>query len=149
MSSAPTSKSIGQNSTVTMHYSLLLEDGTVVDSTFDSDEPLTFTMGDGTLIQGLEYALVDLKPGDQQSINIGPEEGFGYPDPAAVQTMQRKEFNETMELKPGVIIEFDTPSGLQVPGMVKEVKDDTVIVDFSHPLAGHTVTFNVKILDVQ
>ncbi|MGD8568762.1 MAG: FKBP-type peptidyl-prolyl cis-trans isomerase [Gammaproteobacteria bacterium] len=149
MSSAPTSKSIGHGSTVTMHYSLLLEDGTVVDSTFDTDEPLTFTLGDGTLVQGLEYALVDLKPGDQQSINIGPEEGFGYPDPAAVQTMQRKEFSETMELKPGVIIEFDTPSGLQVPGMVKEVKDDTVTVDFSHPLAGHTVTFNVKILDVQ
>lgn len=147
--SSTTSKTIGQGSTVTLHYSLLLEDGTVVDSTFDTDEPLTFTMGDGTLVQGLEYALVDLKAGDQQSINIGPEEGFGYPDPAAVQTMQRKAFNETMELKPGVIIEFDTPSGLQVPGMIKEVKDDTVIVDFSHPLAGHTVTFNVKILDVQ
>ncbi|MGD8641822.1 MAG: peptidylprolyl isomerase [Gammaproteobacteria bacterium] len=142
-------KTIGPDSTVTMHYSLLLQDGTVVDDTFGTDEPLTFTMGDGTLIQGLEYALVDLKPGDQQSINISPAEGFGYPDPDAVQTMQRKDFSDTMELKPGLVIEFDTPSGLQVPGIIKEVKDDTVIVDFSHPLAGHTVTFNVKILDVQ
>jgi FKBP-type peptidyl-prolyl cis-trans isomerase SlpA len=142
-------KTIGPDSTVTMHYSLLLQDGTVVDDTFGTDEPLTFTMGDGTLIQGLEYALVDLKPGDQQSINISPAEGFGYPDSDAVQTMQRKDFSDTMELKPGLVIEFDTPSGLQVPGIIKEVKDDTVIVDFSHPLAGHTVTFNVKILDVQ
>lgn len=137
------------NSTVTLHYSLLLEDGTEVDSTRDSGEPLTFTMGDGTLIQGLEFALLELQPGDQQSINISPEEGFGYPDEDAVQTMKRDQFSAEMELKPGVVIEFDTPSGLQVPGMVKEVKDDTVVVDFSHPLAGHTVTFNVRILDVQ
>ena len=149
MSSTETPKTIDANSIVTMHYSLLLEDGTEVDSTFDTNEPLTFTMGDGTLIQGLEYALIDLKAGDQQSINISPQEGFGYPDEEAVQTMKREQFSEDMDLKPGVVIEFDTPSGLQVPGMVKEVKDDTVVVDFSHPLAGHTVTFNVKILDVQ
>ena len=142
-------QTIAVGSTVTMHYSLALEDGTVVDSTFDTNEPLTFTMGDGTLIDGLEHAVFGLKAGDQQSINIPPESGFGYRDENAVQSLRRKDFGEDMDLKPGLVIEFDTPSGLKVPGIVMEIKDDTVVVDFSHPLAGQTVLFNVHILDVQ
>lgn len=142
-------KIIGPDSKVTMHFSLSLEDGTLVDSTFGTDEPLTFTMGDGTLIAGLEYAVVGLSVGDQQSINIGPDTGFGYRDESAIQTMKRANFDKDLELKPGVVIEFDSPSGIQVPGTVLEVSEDTVKVDFSHPLAGRTVLFNVEILDVE
>ena len=149
MSESDSEKTIGAGSTVTMHYSLLLEDGTVVDSTFDSDEPLTFTMGDGTLIPGLEYAVVGLKAGDQQSLSISPDVGFGYPDESAIQTLKRADFTDELELKPGLVIEFDTPSGIKVPGTVMELNDDTVVVDFSHPLAGRTVLFNVTILKVQ
>lgn len=142
-------QTIGAGSTVTMHYSLALEDGTIVDTTFDTNEPLMFTMGDGTLIDGLEHAVFGLKAGEQQSINIPPESGFGFRDEDAVQSLKREEFSKDMELKPGLVVEFDTPSGLKVPGIVMEIKDDTVVVDFSHPLANHTVLFNVHILDVQ
>ena len=142
-------KSIAPGSKVTMHFSLALEDGTLVDSTFGTDEPLTFTMGDGTLIAGLEYAVFGLTVGDQQSINIGPETGFGYRDESAVQTMKRANFSDDIELKPGVVIEFDSPSGIRVPGTIMEVDNDNVKVDFSHPLAGRTVIFNVEILDVE
>lgn len=133
---------------MTMHFSLSLEDGTEVDSTFGTDEPLTFTMGDGTLIPGLEYAVIGLKAGDRQSLNIGPDVGFGFRDESAIQEMKRADFNADLELKPGVVIEFDSPSGVQVPGTVLEVSDETVKVDFSHPLAGRSVIFNVEILDV-
>jgi len=142
-------KLIRPGSTVTMHYSLALEDGTLVDSTFDSEDPLTFTMGDGTLIEGLEYAIIDLKAGDQQSIQIPPESGFGFRDEEAVQSMPRDQFSEELELKTGLVLEFESPSGLQVPGTILEVKDDAIVVDFSHPLANRTVIFNVQILDVQ
>lgn len=131
-----------------MHFSLSLEDGTLVDSTFGTDEPLSFTMGDGTLIAGLEYAVLGLTAGDRQSLNIGPDTGFGYRDEAAIQEMKREDFKGDIELEPGVVIEFDTPSGVQVPGTVLEVGDETVKVDFSHPLAGRSVIFNVEILDV-
>ena len=141
-------KTIGQDSKVTMHFSLSLEDGTLVDSTFGTDEPITFTMGDGTLIPGLEYAVIGLAVGDKQSLNIGPDVGFGYRDESAIQEMRRTAFNDDIELKPGVVIEFDSPSGVQVPGTVLEVNDDTVKVDFSHPLAGRSVIFNVEILEV-
>lgn len=142
-------KPIDQTSKVTMHFSLALEDGTMVDSTFDSGEPLSFTMSDGTLIDGLEYAIIGLVAGDRQTINIGPDAGFGYRDETAVQEMKRTDFGEDIELNPGVVVEFDSPSGLQVPGTITEINDDTVKVDFSHPLAGRTVIFKVEILDVK
>ena len=142
-------KTIGPGSKVTMHFSLALEDGTIVDSTFGSDEPMTFTMGDGALIAGLEYAVVGLAAGDRQSINIGPDVGFGYRDESAIQLMKRVDFDKGLELKPGVVIEFDSPSGIQVPGTILEADDENVKVDFSHPLAGRTVLFNVEILNVE
>lgn len=141
-------KVIGQDSTVTMHFSLALEDGTLVDSTFDTSEPLTFTMGDGTLIAGLEHAVIGLSVGDKQSLNIGPDAGFGYRDESAIQEMKRADFPNDIELDPGVVIEFESPAGVQVPGTVLEVGDETVKVDFSHPLAGRSVIFNVEILDI-
>jgi len=132
-----------------MQYSIALEDGTVVESTYDHGEPLTFTMGDGSLVPGLELAVLGLKPGDQQSLNIDPDVAFGFPDENAIQTLKRSEFAPELQLKPGLVIEFETPSGLQVPGTIKQVQDDVVIVDFSHPLAGRSIIFNVKILAVE
>ena len=71
---------IGIASTVTLHLSLTLEDGTVAESTF-GEEPLTFTMGDGTLVHGLELALYGLRPGDTQRLELYPEQHFGLRDP--------------------------------------------------------------------
>ena len=137
-----------QNSTVTLHYTLALPDGTVADTT-GSDEPFTFTMGSGVMIEGLEHALLGLKPGDHQELVIPPDAGYGYPDPEAKQTMPRVNFPENMTLEPGMIINFDMPGGHEAPGAVLEVSDDEVIVDFNHPLAGLDVTFTVDIVAVK
>ncbi len=141
---APT---IMPGSRVTMHYSITLHDGTVADSSY-GDEPMEFVMGDGTLLEGLERALYGLAPGQQQVLQIPPQEGFGFRDPENVHTMARAEFKDDMPLAPGVIIEFATPSEVLVPGMIREVAVDTVQVDFNHPLAGHEITFKVDILAV-
>jgi len=137
-----------QNSTVTLYYTLTLPDGTVADTT-GNDEPFTFTMGTGTMIEGLEHSLLGLSAGDHQELIIPPEAGYGFPDPEARQTMPRVNFPENMVLEPGMIINFDMPGGDEAPGAVIEVSDTEVIVDFNHPLAGIDVTFTVDIVDVQ
>jgi FKBP-type peptidyl-prolyl cis-trans isomerase SlpA len=141
-------KVIRPQSRVVMHFSLTLEDGTIAESTFDSD-PLEFVMGDGTLIEGLELALYGLKPGDHQRLTMQPQDAFGFPDPENVHIMPRSEFTADMEIEPGLIIGFTTPSGEEIPGAVLEVHDDEVKVDFNHPLAGHELVFDVEILEVQ
>jgi FKBP-type peptidyl-prolyl cis-trans isomerase SlpA len=138
---------IGIASTVTLHLSLTLEDGTVAESTF-GEAPLTFTMGDGTLVHGLELALYGLRPGDTQRLELYPEQAFGLRDPEKIHRLPRAQFSPDMMLEPGLIIGFTTAEGEEIPGSVQSVTDDEVEVDFNHPMAGHTVVFEVEILDV-
>ena len=138
---------IGLDSSVILHLSLTLEDGTVAESTF-GDEPLSFVMGDGTLVRGLELGLYGLRPGDTQRLVLYPEQAFGLRDPDKIHRMPRADFDDDMVLEPGVIIGFETPDGEEIPGMVSAVGDESIEVDFNHPLAGHTVIFNVEIIDV-
>lgn len=139
---------ISPGSTVTLHLSLTLEDGTVAESTFGG-EPHTFTMGDGTLASGLELALYGLYPGDTQRIRLTPEQTFGRRDPANIHRVPRASFPVDLHIEPGVIVGFETPGGDEVGGVVLAVEADAVEVDFNHPLAGHEITFDVEIIDVQ
>ncbi len=139
---------IGHGCEVTMHFSLALEDGTIADATVDG-EPMTFTMGDGTMIEGLEMVLYGLKVGDKQSLSIDPRDTFGFPDEENIHTLPRSEFADEMKIEEGMIIGFSTPSGEEIPGAIMEVGDDEVKVDFNHPLAGHEVVFTVEILDIK
>ena len=138
---------ISPESTVTLHLSLALEDGTVAESTFE-DEPLTFTMGDGTLVAGLELGLYGLKAGATQRLVLQPQQAFGLHDPDKLHLLDREVFPRELALEPGVIIGFDTPSGEELPGTVVSLTDETVTVDFNHPLAGRVVVFEVEVLAV-
>lgn len=139
---------IEPGSEVQMHFSIELEDGTVAETSFGG-EPIRFVMGDGTLIQGLELALYGLKAGDEQSLRIDAETAFGHRDQEAIQTLPRDDFPPDMALEPGLIIGFTTPTGEELPGAVLEVDSDEITVDFNHPLAGHEIKFDVRILDVR
>jgi FKBP-type peptidyl-prolyl cis-trans isomerase SlpA len=138
---------VSPGSTVTLHLSLTLEDGTVAESTLGG-EPLTFTMGTGTLASGLELALYGLYPGETQRIELTPEQAFGRRDPAKVHRMPRAAFGPDLVLEPGAVIGFETPEGEEIGGAVLSLDADSVEVDFNHPLAGHVITFDVEVLDV-
>ena len=138
---------ITERSTVTLHLSLSLEDGTVAESTFGG-EPLTFTLGDGALDHGLELGLYGLVRGDKQCLTLDPGQAFGQRDPDRVHILPRDAFAADMALEPGVIIGFETEAGEELPGEVLVSDEQSVQVDFNHPLAGRTLIYEVDILDV-
>ena len=138
---------IGPGSEVSMYFTLSLPDGTVADCT-DENEPLTFVMGDGSLIEGLEMMLYGLKEGDKQCLSADPVDAFGYPDEESIHVMPREEFDDSFQLEEGVIIEFQTPSGEALPGTLKKITDNEVTVDFNHPCAGFVITFDVEIVKI-
>lgn len=160
---------IGPGSAVVMHYRLALEDGTEIMST-PAEEPLEFTMGDETLVRGLELALYGLAPGDKQTLLISPKEGYGLPEPQNVYTIKRDDFPTDIELVPGTVMSFALPNDedhgedesaaanentdprddtdAEVLGTLVAVEDDTVTVDFNHPLAGRELSYSVEILEV-
>lgn len=140
--------SIGPGAVVTMHFSLRFRDGTVADAS-EPGEPMTFVMGDGSMVQGLELALYGLKAGDKQTVELDPLHAFGFSDPENIHSMPRADFAPELPLEIGIVLAFSTPSGEEIPGAIKEVRDEEVIVDFNHPLAGHDVIFEVEIVDIQ
>lgn len=142
------SKTIQADSSVLINYTMAIENGTVVESTKDA-EPLRFTLGDGTLIESLEAVLLGMKVGERQCMQLEAVEAFGFADETNVHMLTRDKFPEDMPLEKDLIIGFTTPSGEEIPGRIMEIPDDTlVVVDFNHPLAGHSVTFDVEVIAI-
>ena len=139
---------IERNSTVTMFYRLGLTNDEVLEDNFD-DEPVKVELGQGEMAEGLELALLGLKEGDEQTIDIGPELAFGFPDETLYRAIPRSEFDPSFELEEGLIIEFGTEAGETLPGTIVEFDEEVVHVDLNHPLAGHDVRYTVKILSVE
>jgi len=133
---------------VTIRFSLSLEDGTVVDAT-EGEETLSFTLGDGSMIEGLEEVIEDLTVGERHIYLIGPEEAFGFPDEENIHQMPRSDFPDTVQLQEGQIIAFNTPTGEEVPGAILEIGPESVKVDFNHPLAGRNLAFDVELLAIK
>ena len=136
---------IGPDTKVTLHFSLA--DGSVVDSNF-SGKPAIFVVGDGSLLNGFESALFGLSTGDEVVLEIDPEQGFGPHNPNNIQRFSKEDFADDVQLEPGLMLSFADASQAELPGVVVEVDDEHIMVDFNHPLAGHQITFAVKILDV-
>jgi FKBP-type peptidyl-prolyl cis-trans isomerase SlpA len=132
---------------VTLHLALSLTDGTEALSTF-GEEPLTLTIGDGTLQPGLELALYGLRAGDRESLTLAPGQAYGGHDPAQVHEMLLADFPEPGALEPGQIIAFALPDGRELPGTVLEVGEEIARVDFNHPLAGREIVLRAEIIAV-
>lgn len=140
------SERIGPGKKVSLHFSLALANGEVVDNTRTRELPAEFTVGDGSLLPGFEKALFGLKAGDRRSVFIDASRGFGDWNPDNQQTFTKVQFSG-MDLQPGLVVSFADRSG-ELPGVVKEVGEETVVVDFNHPLAGRDLVFEVDIIRV-
>lgn len=141
------SLAIGPGTAVTLHFALLLEDGSEVDSTF-SRQPAVFVFGDGKLLPGVESKLLGLVAGDQQELVLAPEDAFGQRNPANIQRLPRSQFGD-IELSEGLVMNFADAANAELPGVISAIDDEMVDVDFNHPLAGRTLGFKVEIIDVQ
>jgi len=138
---------IERGSTITFHYRLLMADGRLVEET-GRDQPLTITLGDSDMLPSFEDRLLGLSPGDRERFEIPCLDAYGLYDEDNVQIIPRADFPPDMKLDKGLVVGFNLPNGEEVPGIVTAVGDNEVTVNFSHPLAGHDLVFEVDILEV-
>ena len=131
---------------VLMHFSLHLESGEEIDTTRRA-QPAAFNYGDGQLMPGFEAALLGMKAGDDAQLLLEPGQAFGEHRQENVQLLERSRF-EGMELETGLLVSFDGPGG-ELPGVVARLFEETVEMDFNHPLAGRKIVFDVSILEVR
>ena len=136
---------IQDGSQVKMHFSLMLEDQTVIDTNFDR-EPVCFFIGDGNLLPGFEKALIGMQTNQEGTFEIEPKEAFGQHNNQNVQTLDLSSFDDNIEV--GSVYSFQNGDG-ELPGVIIEINKSKVQVDFNHPLAGKIILFKVKILAIE
>jgi FKBP-type peptidyl-prolyl cis-trans isomerase SlyD len=145
--SAASAAAAANGKQVSLEYTLTLEDKSTIDSNVGKD-PLVVVLGDHQIIPGLEKQLVGMKTGENKHIEVAPEEGYGPVDPERRQEVEKAKVPEEAR-KIGAKLTGKTPDGKMVFAQVSEVKDNTVVLDLNHPLAGKKLFFDVKLLKVE
>jgi FKBP-type peptidyl-prolyl cis-trans isomerase SlpA len=138
---------ITQNSTVTVNYTGKLEDGTVFDSSLvEGREPLKAKLGEGQLIPGFESGLIDMTVGENKTVEINPTEAYGDYNDELIVEVPKNNVPENVEV--GMMLQTFGPMG---PSIVKvlEIKDEVVVLDANHPLAGKKLTFELEVVGVE
>ena len=133
--------------TVKIHYTGTLSDGTQFDSSSGRD-PLSFQLGAGQIIPGLEKEIAGMAVGDQKTVTVPAEEAYGPRDPQQVQQVPRNALPPELEPQVGMQLQAQTPNGTPVQLIVIEVTDETITVDANHPLAGQDLIFAVEMIEI-
>lgn len=135
---------------VQLAYRLRLDTGEFIKGSNEQPATLTFIAGYGELLPGLERQLLGLKEGDHRAFVIPAAEAFGPYEPDQVQRFDRKYFPAGAELRPGqAVIPAHSLLPVDYPFMIKEVKEDSVVVDLNHPLAGKDLYYTVEVMEVR
>ena len=140
-------KTVKDGSVVSLQYTLSAEDGKTIESNKGKD-PLKYTHGSRQIIPGLEKELTGMKVGGEKRVKVKPEDGYGPVNPQGFQEFPKEKIPAN-GLKVGAVLMAQGPQGQAIPVKVKEIKEKTVVLDLNHPLAGKTLLFNVKVLDIE
>ena len=132
---------------VKVHYTGKLTNGEQFDSSIGRD-PLEFTVGAGQMIAGFDAALPGMNVGDKKTINIAAKDGYGETDETAIIEFPKENVPADMKLEVGQQLTLSNEQGQPFPVVVKEVKDDVVILDANHFLAGKELVFDIELMEI-
>ncbi|MDP3734622.1 MAG: peptidylprolyl isomerase [Nanoarchaeota archaeon] len=139
---------VTKGDTIRVEYTGSFDDGTIFDSSQNHQRPLEFKVGEKQVIPGVDNAVVGMNKGEEKDVTIPPAEGYGDHHTQLVQKVPKNQLPPG-DPKPGMILLASLPNGAQMPVKILEVGDQDVTVDLNHPLAGKTLHFKLKILEIK
>ncbi len=139
---------VRRNRVVRFDYELRNGAGDMLGTT-GGEKAIAYLHGHGKIVPGLEHALEGVDEGDQIEITLGPEDGYGDRDPEKIFKVAREQIPANIPLEPGVELVADDGMGHAIQLRVLDVDDNMVTLDANHPLAGETLNFRVKVLNVR
>ena len=137
---------VENGNTVSVHYTGTLTNGSVFDTSRER-EPLNFVVGSGQVIAGFNDAVVGMVVGESKTISLPPDQAYGEINPQAVQKVPRTSFPSDFEFVVGNDVQAQNEQGT-FRGTIADVDDEFVVVNFNHPLAGHTLNFEIELVSV-
>jgi FKBP-type peptidyl-prolyl cis-trans isomerase 2 len=139
---------VKEGDTVKVDYTGSFEDGTVFDTSEKHGAPLEFKTGENMVVPGFEKAIIEMKKGEEKEITLPPSEGYGDKNPELIQKVPKKNLPTGEELKVGTMLIMSLPNGQELPVKIVELNDKEATVDMNHPLAGKTLKFKIKLVDI-
>ena len=133
---------------IKVDYTGTLEDGTVFDASAKVGKPLEFEVGSGMIISGFDNAVIGMKKGEEKEVKIEAKDAYGEPNPQLIKKIPKEQLPQDKEPKKGMVLGITLPNGAQMPAIIKEVSDKDITLDLNHPLAGKTIIFKIKIVDI-
>ena len=133
---------------VKVHYVGTLADGTEFDNSRTRGKTLDFKVGTPGLITGFNNAVVGMATGETKTITLGPDDAYGQVNPEAFQNVPKTQFDEDFVFEVGGAVMGQGPQG-PFRATIHEVQDESVVLDFNHPLAGKDLTFEVEVVEVE
>ncbi len=137
---------VKQGDKIRVHYTGRLEDGSEFDRSA-SDEPLEITIGENSVIEGFEQAVLGMTVGERKTVTIPPDQGYGPRRDEMMQEIDRSTIPEELELKVGARMEASGEETMLTLTVV-EIGEKTVTLDANHPLAGKDLTFEIELLAI-
>jgi FKBP-type peptidyl-prolyl cis-trans isomerase SlyD len=138
---------IRDNAFVAIKYKLSIDGGEIVDQS-SPDSPLGFVFGRNQIIPGLEKALQGLEVGDSRQVDVPASDGYGEVRDELIQELPRKNFPDDVDIEEGMMFQAHTPHG-PMSFRVSSVKEDMIVADLNHPLAGKDLHFDVIVSEVR
>lgn len=133
---------------VRVHYTGKLSDGQVFDSSVDR-EPLEVKLGEGSLIPGFEKGLIDMQPSEKKTIVIAKEEAYGEKRKELFQSVKKSDLPEDLKVEVDMALMATNADGSEKQLRVAEIKEDEIVVDANHPLAGEDLTFELELVEIK
>jgi peptidylprolyl isomerase len=136
-----------QGDTVKVHYTVRLEDGTILGST-PNHKPLQFAIGGGEILPGFEQAIVGMNPGESKTVQVPADEAFGPHQEEMIVVVGRNRLPADLKPKAGESLLFRQEDGKTITVMVTDVSESSVTIDANHPLAGKDLTFDIQFIEI-
>lgn len=141
------SKKVKKGDTIMLHYTGRFKDGKVFDNSRDWN-PIPVKVGAGEIINGLERAVLGMKPGEKQTVTVKPEEGYGHYSEDLLIEMPEEKIPENISPQEGMQLQLINEEGQKLRVVVKEILDDAIKLDANHPLAGKTLVFDLELVEI-
>lgn len=135
---------VGKDVVVSLQYKLWLDDGELVEETL-ADEPLMYLHGHDNIIPGLEQALEGMRVGETKKVVVEPKDAYGEYDPDDVEEISRAALPPELKPEIGMVLTIVDERGRSFDAVLKDMDEDSITLDFNHPMAGERLTFEVMI----
>lgn len=132
---------------VAFHFTLTVDEKVI--QTSDGKEPMSYTHGSGQIIPGLAAEIEGMNEGEEKKVLVSAQDAYGKVNPDAIKELPKSSLPEGLTPQQDMMLQITTPEGQTIPARISEIKEESIVIDMNHPLAGKDLQFDVKVVSIE